>query len=83
MKSYVVRFLKDEFGATAIEYGLIAALIAVGIIAAARALGSQVGLTFNTVADEMREDLSGRPPASLWLRGRSPTGGRPRALSGS
>ena len=51
----VVRFLKDEFGATAIEYGLIAALIAVGIIAAARALGSQVGLTFNTVADEMKK----------------------------
>ena len=36
MKNYVVRFLKDESGATAIEYGLIAALIAVGIIAAAR-----------------------------------------------
>ena len=45
----VVRFVKDEFGATAIEYGLIAALIAVGIIAAARGLGSQIGATFNTV----------------------------------
>ena len=55
MKNYVVRFLKDESGATAIEYGLIAALIAVGIIAAARGLGSQIGLTFNTVVDEMKK----------------------------
>ena len=36
----VARFLKDESGATAIEYGLIAALIAVGIIAAATTLGN-------------------------------------------
>ena len=49
----VVRFLKDESGATAIEYGLIAALIAVGIIAAARGLGAQIGLTFNKVTTEM------------------------------
>ena len=45
MKSQVVRFVQDDFGATAIEYGLIAALIAVGIIAAARGLGSQIGAT--------------------------------------
>ena len=55
MKNYVARFVKDESGATAIEYGLIAALIAVGIIAAARALGTQIGTTFNTVADEMKK----------------------------
>ena len=54
MKSHVVRFLKDESGATAIEYGLIAALIAVGIIAAARGLGSQIGDTFNTVTTTMK-----------------------------
>lgn len=53
MKSLVARFVRDESGATAIEYGLIAALIAVGIIAAARGLGSQIGLTFNTVASAM------------------------------
>jgi pilus assembly protein Flp/PilA len=53
MKSKVARFVQDESGATAIEYGLIAALIAVGIIAAARGLGSQIGLTFNTVASTM------------------------------
>ena len=40
MKNYVARFVKDESGATAIEYGLIAALIAVGIIGAARLLGT-------------------------------------------
>ena len=55
MQNHVMRFVKDEAGATAIEYGLIAALIAVGIIAAARSLGSQVGTTFNTVADEMKK----------------------------
>jgi pilus assembly protein Flp/PilA len=48
-----MRFVKDESGATAIEYGLIAALIAVGIIAAARGLGSQISATFNTVTSTM------------------------------
>jgi pilus assembly protein Flp/PilA len=54
MKNFVVRFLKDESGATAIEYGLIAALIAVGIIAGARALGTNIGGTFNNVAEAIR-----------------------------
>ena len=54
MKSQVKRFVQDESGATAIEYGLIAALIAVGIIAAARGLGSQIGDTFNTVTTTMK-----------------------------
>ena len=54
MKSMIVGFVKDESGATAIEYGLIAALIAVGIIAAARALGSQISATFNAVANNMK-----------------------------
>ena len=56
MQNHVERFVKDESGATAIEYGLIAALIAVGIIAAARGLGSQISATFNTVTshDEVR-----------------------------
>jgi pilus assembly protein Flp/PilA len=55
MKNYVVRFLKDDSGATAIEYGLISALISVALIAGARALGSQIGLTFNTVTNEMKK----------------------------
>jgi pilus assembly protein Flp/PilA len=47
------RFLKDESGATAIEYGLIAALIAVAIIGGVTALGSNASLAFNKVADSM------------------------------
>ena len=39
MQKFVARFVKDESGATAIEYGLIAALIAVGIITAAQLAG--------------------------------------------
>jgi pilus assembly protein Flp/PilA len=54
MQKHIERFVKDESGATAIEYGLIAALIAVGIIAAARGLGSQIGATFNTVTTTMQ-----------------------------
>jgi pilus assembly protein Flp/PilA len=54
MRNTVARFVKDESGATAIEYGLIAALIAVGIITAAKLLGSQISATFNTVAAAMQ-----------------------------
>jgi pilus assembly protein Flp/PilA len=54
MRNYVERFVKDESGATAIEYGLIAALIAVGIIGAARLLGSQISATFNTATAGMK-----------------------------
>ncbi len=45
----LMRFLKDEDGVTAIEYGLIAALIAVVIIVSVKAVGTQLGLTFDTV----------------------------------
>ena len=44
MSKLVARFVKDESGATAIEYGLIAALIAVAIIAGAGALGNGVAI---------------------------------------
>ena len=44
------RFLKDESGATAIEYGLIAALIAVAIIGGITALGQSANTTFGEVA---------------------------------
>ena len=54
MRNLIARFAKDESGATAIEYGLIAALIAVGIITAARLLGSQISATFNMVATTMQ-----------------------------
>jgi pilus assembly protein Flp/PilA len=44
-------FIKDQSGVTAIEYGLIAALVAVVIIGAVTALGTSVQSTFNTVAN--------------------------------
>lgn len=50
MKNLVSRFVKNESGATAIEYGLIAALIAVVIIGAVGALGNNLSNTFNTIA---------------------------------
>ena len=46
-------FFQDENGATAIEYGLIAALIAVVIIAAVSALGTKVSSTFTTISTSM------------------------------
>ena len=49
MKTLFTRFAKDESGATAIEYGLIAALVAVGIIAALNALQTQLTGIFNRV----------------------------------
>jgi pilus assembly protein Flp/PilA len=45
------RFIRDQAGVTAIEYGLIAALIAVVIIGAVTALGTSVQSTFSTVAN--------------------------------
>jgi len=49
------RFLKDESGATAIEYGLIAALIAVAIIGAVSTVGSNAASTFDAIAEELVE----------------------------
>ena len=48
------RFVKDESGATAIEYGLIAALIAVAIIGAATMVGDELVNTFTKVSDELK-----------------------------
>ena len=47
------KFLRDEQGATAIEYGLIAAGISVAIILVVNALGGQLKTTFTTVKDEL------------------------------
>ena len=52
MKNFM-RFLKDEDGATAIEYGLIAALIAVAIIGGVTAVGEQANATFNGVSNQI------------------------------
>jgi pilus assembly protein Flp/PilA len=53
MKTLFTRFTKDESGATAIEYGLIAALIAVVIITAVTTVGTNLQTTFNTVATKL------------------------------
>jgi len=45
----ISRFVRDESGATAIEYGLIAALIAVVVITALTAVGTQLSATFNSI----------------------------------
>ena len=50
MKKLTKRFLKDTSGATAIEYGLIAASIAVVIITAVQLLGTNLTTTFSSVA---------------------------------
>ena len=48
MKSLVSRFIRDESGATAIEYGLIVALIAVVIISAVTTLGTNLNTSLST-----------------------------------
>lgn len=53
--SAVKTFAADENGVTAIEYGLIAALIGVAIVASAKALGVQLGATFASVTDAMKK----------------------------
>jgi pilus assembly protein Flp/PilA len=52
--SKFARFIKDESGATAIEYGLIAALIALAIVVGAGAIGNEVGNKFNNIGDTLK-----------------------------
>jgi pilus assembly protein Flp/PilA len=49
----ISRFVRDESGATAIEYGLIAALIAVVIITGVTAVGTSLSTTFNTLSSKL------------------------------
>jgi len=53
MNKFVSRFLKDNSGATAIEYGLIAAGISVAIIAVVNGLGTQLSNTFTSVSNQL------------------------------
>ena len=55
MSKFMNRFLKDESGATAIEYGLIVALIAVVIIAAVTAIGGTLNTTFTTIDTKLQD----------------------------
>ncbi len=54
MSTLIQRFVRDQSGATAIEYGLIAALIAVVIIGAVQVVGTNLSTTFTTVATSIK-----------------------------
>jgi pilus assembly protein Flp/PilA len=54
MKNLISSFLKDETAATAIEYGLIAAGIAVAIIAVVQGVGTKLTTTFSTVSTALK-----------------------------
>ena len=54
MKTLVSRFVKDQSGATAIEYGLIAAGISVAIIAVVQGLGTNLKGTFGSVSSALK-----------------------------
>ena len=54
MKNLVLRFIKQESGATAIEYGLIAAGIAMAIVAAVNGVGTSISGTFTTLSSSLK-----------------------------
>lgn len=56
---FIKKFVRDTKAATAIEYGLIAALIAVVIISAVTALGGNLKQSFNTVASKLGDGTTG------------------------
>ena len=58
MKTLIEQLLRHRGGATAIEYGLIAALIAVAAIAAMQGLGNQLKTTFSTSKNKMAEGIN-------------------------
>ncbi len=64
MKTLLSRFAKNESGATAIEYGLIAVLVGVAIIAGASALGTSLNGTFNDVSNNTALDGGATNPAA-------------------
>lgn len=54
MKSLISKFIKDESGATAIEYGLIAAGIAIAIITAVNGVGSSLSGVFTNISGSLK-----------------------------
>jgi pilus assembly protein Flp/PilA len=60
---FFTKLLRDEQGATAIEYGLIAALIAVAAITAMQSLGGELNETFSTVESKLNVANKAVPPA--------------------
>jgi pilus assembly protein Flp/PilA len=54
MNSIIIKFFKDESGATAIEYGLIAAGIAIAIITAVQGVGSKLSTNFGNISTSLK-----------------------------
>ena len=54
MKSLILSFFKDDSGATAIEYGLIAAGIAIAIITAVQGVGTKLSTNFGTISSSLK-----------------------------
>ena len=59
MRNLIARFLRDEAGATAIEYGLIASLVVVVLLTALTAFGDTSTGIFNTAMDKLRQAMGG------------------------
>lgn len=59
MKATITKFTKDESGATAIEYGLIAALVSVAAIIALRAMGTSLDTMFTSVSQILNQAVGG------------------------
>lgn len=57
----IIRFLKDDSGATAIEYGLLAALIGLAIVTGATALGSSLNSFFNSIGTTLAKSAPSAP----------------------
>lgn len=55
MKAQIIKFLKDEEGATAIEYGLMAGLIAVAILLSVEGIGERLSQVFADIRDALPE----------------------------
>lgn len=60
MKSMFCRLLRDESGATAIEYGMIAALVSVALIVGASSLGNAINATFSGVETTVSTSTAGK-----------------------
>lgn len=62
MMNSVMRFVREEEGATALEYGLLAALIAAAIVTAVTTLGTQLSTTFDGIATDLQGAGTGTTP---------------------
>lgn len=62
LREFASKLWRDESGATAIEYGLLAALVAVAIITAVTQLGGELNETFTSVEADLNTSNTGTPP---------------------